>query len=249
MEYLIKHKRMTIVLVVIALILVYAGVSYINFQKLVKAGQETAAKAVPFEQIKPGATMRILVAGDSTVVGTGVVDPKTSTAGRFGTDYPEAEVINLGKNGRRVGEMLTEFKAKKDTLGKLDIIVFQIGGNDITHFTNLKEVERDVTELLTEARKVTSKVIILHTGDLGSSPIFPFPIGFIISHQTRMVRDIYLKATAATDTHYVDLYALKTDKEFHVDNDRFYGNDYFHLSGDGYGVWYREIQKVLQTIK
>lgn len=243
-----KLTPKNIMFIILALVLLYAGYSYAQFQATVKRGVELASRAVAFERKKPEASTRILVAGDSTAVGTGVIDPKTSTAGRFGEEYPEAEIVNLGKNGKRISELLQEIKEQKETLGRFEIVVIQIGGNDITHFTPIKEVEQDIVELLTIARTMSRKVIVLHTGDLGRSPIFPWPVNWIITYQTKLVRDVYLKATALTDTHYVDLYSLKTDDEFHTDTNRFYAVDSFHLSGDGYGVWYREIKKVLQKI-
>lgn len=239
----------TMIIILIACIAAYALHSYTQFQAAVVRGTAMAARAIPFERKLPNASMRILIAGDSTAVGTGAADPEQSTAGRFGEEYPEAEILNLGRNGKLVHELLQEIKEQKDSLGKFDIIVLQIGGNDITHFTPIQELDPDVRELLTLARTLSEKVIVLHTGDLGRSPIFPWPINWIISRQTRLVRDVYLKATKETKTHYVDLYLLKTDDEFHTDKSRYYATDSFHLSGDGYGIWYREIKKVLMKIR
>ncbi len=234
---------------ILTLILVYVAVSYARFRANVTRGIEIGKYAVPFERRIPAAEKRILFAGDSTVVGMGAQNPTLSTAGRCGADHPNAEIINLGKNGRRLAEMVETIRSEKERLGKFDIAVFQIGANDVTHLTPLPEVEKSLKELLEEVAPLAPKILILHSGDLGRSPIFPWPISWIISARTRAVRDIYLRIVPQSGAHYVDLYGAKVDDEFHTDKDRFYATDYFHLSGDGYGIWYRETKKVLGSLK
>lgn len=227
--------------------LVFIVYHAIRFNALVKKGVALSDATVPFSRISPGAPMRILIAGDSSAVGVGASDPAFSTAGRFGALYPHAEIVNIGVNGLR----LAGLDAKLDNLpaGTFDLVVLQIGANDITHRTPSDAVERDLRSVLAKAKKLSEKVLVLHTGDLGRAPIWPPLIGAYISANVRRIRDIYLRVVPLMGALYVDLYGARIDDIFATDLYRYYAEDLFHLSGDGYGVWFDEIKKVLQGVK
>lgn len=237
-------------IIALALVILYSIFSFIRFRALIAKGVAQVATTKPFERRIPEATQRILVVGDSSAVGVGATSSSTgTTAGLIAADYPNAEVVNIGISGLRAEGLRKLLEEKAETLGTFDIMLIQIGGNDITHFTPLSEVERDVRAILAIAKKLAPKVILLHTGNLGRSPIFPWPISWAISWETRRVRALY-KEIVLNDpvVRYIDLYGARVDDEFHTDIKKYYGIDEFHLADAGWGVWYREIKKVINTM-
>lgn len=235
-------KIITIVLVAIVVMAVIDGV---RVYLLIKKGEKIAKDAKTFERPMPGAPMRILVAGDSTAVGTGVTDPKDSIAGRLAQKYPTAEVVNVSINGLKL-QGLVDLLATKN-LGHFNLVVAQIGANDILRFTPLSEVERSLKTVLGRLTDLGDTVVILHSGNVGKAPFFPWYVRPFYSRRTMAVREIYLEETNRFQATYVDLATKKMDDLFANDPKRYYAPDYLHLTGEGYGLWYQAIIEALPT--
>src|SRR6185436_17393262 len=90
----------------------------------------------------PKARVKIIVLGDSTAVGTGSKSNTESVAGRFGRDFPQAEIVNISQNGKRINGLVRDFLPL--VRGHYDLAVVQIGGNDIIWFTPLGRIARDL---------------------------------------------------------------------------------------------------------
>jgi lysophospholipase L1-like esterase len=229
---------------VVGLVGVYIFFSIVRVWRLIKRGKAVAVNAIPFQRLMPGAKERILVAGDSTAVGTGASRPEESTAGRIALDHPRAEVVNMSKNGRLAREMLTELM--KPGLGHFDIVIVQIGGNDITYGTDIGELEHTLRGILERAKELGDKVVIMHTGNLGASPLFPYLVGLYFTHRTRLVRAMYMRVAGEYGARYADLFAERKDDIFLSDKKRYYLTDFYHPSSAGYEIWYEAIKKALR---
>ncbi len=197
----------------------------------------------PYEQQPLNATSTIIFIGDSTAVGTGSNDAHQSVAGRFGNEQPHARIINKGINGQKIHELQVNFNAAD--FKKAELLIIQIGGNDILRLSKPEHVEADLDALLTKAKSVSDHILILHSGDVGQAPFFPPFTGFIWTNQTKKIRDIYIKQGAMHSVTYVDLYSAGVDTLFNQNKAKYYANDFVHPSGDGYGIWFNEIKKVL----
>ncbi len=205
---------------------------------LLSRGMDYSAR--PFERIRDNAALKILFLGDSTAVGIGSATPQTSIAGWFSRDFPEASIENIGQTGLR----LAGLRKKLDLIQRndYDIIILQIGANDIMRLTSLTNIHRDLRFILEFVRKKTKQVVILHSGDIGTAPMFIWPVSWILSKRSYAVRRIYQKAVQDTGALYVDLIDLSTDRVFTNDQSKYYASDRLHLSGDGYRVWYEAIR-------
>jgi lysophospholipase L1-like esterase len=232
-----------IVLVILVLGLLFDGVeTYFHVQ----TGLEIAGHTSPFERTIIGAPMRILVTGDSTALGTGASDPRFSTAGRFGEEYPQAEIINISQNGLRLEEHVVLLEDSK--LGSFDIIVAQIGANDIIYFTELNEVEENLRSVLSILSPRGKQVVVLHSGDIGDAPLIPWYISPIYTYRTYLVRSIYLDVISEYENvAYVDIF--KTDEKFFQENEvrEYAAQDLLHLNNAGYGLLFKEIMNTLST--
>jgi len=209
-------------------------------------GRDLVRTAIPFSHAPDHATMRILVAGDSTAVGVGAHDARQSIAGRIYALCPHAEIVNIGQSGLRTQGLVTKLESLPWEW--FDIIVLQIGGNDITHFTRLHDLEQQIAIVLDLAKKRGRAVVLFTAGNVGSAPVYPFPLSRIYTHRTRLVREIFRRQADQHMAHYVDLFQSSEADPFVQQPAVYYAADGFHPSGAGYGVWFQRIGPALQNI-
>ncbi len=212
-----------------------------HFCTQVKKGGELVRAATPYERRDTSATHHIIMLGDSTAVGVGAIDPTLTTAGMLAEEYPKSSLANLSKSGWRAGALREAYA--KMPMTHADLIVIQIGANDIFRFTPLKSLEADVTAIVARAKEMSAHVVILHSGNVGLAPIFPKYAAYFLSKRTRAVRDMYITLAKTERIAYVDLYRTKEADLFLTDIDKFYANDHLHPSGEGYRDWFTQIQK------
>jgi lysophospholipase L1-like esterase len=231
-------------------LLLFALILYIAYPVWsgIQASKELQADAVAYQQHPDNPRLHFLVAGDSTAVGTGAKDPLDSVAGRLGARYPEADITNVSENGLRLAGLKEKLEALPER--RYDLILIQIGANDVVNFTALDDVTSRLRSVLDLAEKQSEMTVVLTSGNIGLSPIFKPPFSNLISWRTRQVRDIFMEEIGARDqVRYVDLYREKGNEPFNTDVPRYYAADLFHPSGEGYGLWFRDIEKVLPEFR
>jgi len=124
-------------------------------------------------------------------------------------------------------------------------VVIQIGGNDIMKFTPFRSIDRDVTIVIEDAKRIARHVVILHSGNVGLAPFFIWPIDWIMTERARAVRRIYMKKAREEDVLYVDLFTERGNDLFLKDIPKYYSLDHLHPSGEGYRWWYERIRATL----
>lgn len=210
----------------------------------VKKADKLIATTTPFEQHPSNPEFFFLVAGDSTALGVGAADRSQSTAGRLGQKFPKADILNLGQSGATLNSLLAVMQSQKDK--HYDLILLQIGANDITHLTSYDTIKSELSQILSICTKISPKTILLTSGDVGAAPVFQWPLSIYLRNRTLNVRQIFITESAKYPTvSYIDLYKEPNDDPFLKDIDKYYAPDSFHLSGEGYGLWFAEIQKKL----
>jgi len=203
--------------------------------------------AIAFERDVPNASTRILVLGDSTAYGVGAEDTTLSTAGRLGALYPDAEVVNLAVSGLKI-EGLNKILSEIDSAERYDIVLIQIGANDIIRFTSMENIEAGIEKVLARAEKFGGRVIVLHSGDIGEAKFFPWFVQSLLTSRSYETRRIYERVATLHSAHYVDLIDSPSDTLLHDNPKQYYAKDYLHLSGEGYGLWFDEIRKFLVPV-
>lgn len=247
--YTTTTMSMTPTLIIViagAVLLGLAGIEYVQFRGRLERAKELIAKTVPFTTAPDKPTMRILVAGDSTAVGVGASTPAGSTAGQLGALFPQAAVVNAGQSGLRVAELAAQLRQYQ---GKhFDLVVLQIGGNDITHFTNLKAMESDINAALKQAMQLSPRVLLFTSGDVGAAPIFPKPMQLLLTRKTKQVREMFMQQASQAGATYVDLFEPRESDPFAKDPKTYYAADDFHPSSAGYAHWFNKIGPAAQTL-
>lgn len=236
---------MKLILVAIAFIVLASLYLFYPILRAIQVSKGIQDASVPYEQHPENPTMRILVAGDSTGVGTGAESPRDSIAGRIGSDFPNADIQNISENGIT----LEVLKGKLFSLPeiKYDLIVIQIGANDVVKFTSKKKVTEELKLVLDYAEEHSTSVVLLTAGNIGLSPVFKWPLSKAISIRTLMVREIFqTEASERPTVDYVDLFKSAEEDIFSKDIYKYYAKDFFHPSGDGYEVWYQDVRKYIK---
>ncbi len=219
-----------------------AGLFILQVTRLIIFTRKLSYDLTPFARNLADAPLRVLFVGDSTAVGTGAVDNSRSVAGWLGQEYPHAQIVNYGENGKRLSQLARELSPGPE---HYRLMVVQIGGNDILRFTPLSDMERDLDKVLENARQMADSVVILHSGNVGAAPVFIWPLDKIYEERTRAVRALYIEKARAAGALYVDLFAERDRDIFLKDVGKYYSPDRLHPSGDGYHWWYERIRATL----
>jgi lysophospholipase L1-like esterase len=238
--------RRIVALVIVAVVAAVLMLAHdgVRFYFLVKNSEILIKQTTPFARNDPNAAMKILVLGDSTAFGTGAIHPENSTAGRVSARYPKASIVNLAVNGLRIAGLLNILKTI-DGKTHYDLILIQIGANDIIRLTPMSDIETGINEVLARTALLGAKVIILHSGNVGEAPLFPWYFRGWLSRRSLAVREIYIRAAPAHGAEYVDLIDSPVAKLLRENPKIYYADDLLHLSDAGYGLWFDEIQKHL----
>jgi len=150
-----------------------------------RIGEVLADDAVPFERQAMVHAPAMLVVGDSTAVGTGATTPEASIAGRFGAAFPNISIVNRAANGARTLDVIMQLAAVG--AGRYDLVLVQVGGNDVLRRTPLRALAPQVDALLGLARKLSSNVIVTTIPNLGLLPMFFPPVSWWVSRRSRHV--------------------------------------------------------------
>lgn len=242
-------RLVLLALAVLVLVLLVIGIyQAIRISRLVNTGHELAATAKPYEQRPATPTATIVVTGDSSAVGVGAATQQESVAGRLGQRYPSASIENTGHNGERVSGLLVKLQQRtaENPTKRYDLVLLQIGGNDLIRRTSYTDLERDLPLLLDEAKKLSDQIVLINGGNYRHIPMFPWPIDLYMDRRSRLGRDLFSRIAAQKGVAYVDLYRPareERDRDHRAD----YAADQFHLNGTGYAWWFDGIVRTIDA--
>lgn len=234
-----RVKQITVILI---LLLVLTLIAYgIDIYSHYQLAQDLVAQSKPFSYENNKAEQRILIVGDSTAVGTGVVDTMQSVAGRFHRDFPEAEIVNLAENGAKARDVLVQIQQAE---GAFHLVVVQSGANDILYFTRADVAITATREILRHAKTLSDTVVFLTGGNLGLAPVFIPPFDQLYSYRARHILSAFQLIAEEENVIFVDLYTDFDDPSAES-FEQYYATDLLHLNDAGYGVWYRYIRDAM----
>ncbi len=196
--------------------------------------------ARPYEQKGSREGSRILFLGDSTACGVGASSPVHSVAGLLGKSEPEVTIENRGRAGLRVKDLLASFRP--EPWERYETIVIQIGSNDVTHGTESIDLTLELALLFDRASRVANSVIVLHGGNVGNAPIFPWPVSAIMNRRTRKLRKIIRDLTKDSCITYIDLCAAEKQIPLEKNPTQWFAADGFHPNDALYSFWYTQLR-------
>ncbi|MBP7057275.1 SGNH/GDSL hydrolase family protein [Candidatus Gracilibacteria bacterium] len=233
------------ILILIIVVLVLIASRLLQSRYYSQIGTMQARLAVPYERVVADAQYRILVVGDSTAVGVGTSGPEHSIPGLVAQKYPSASVVNIAVNGSMVADVCTQLE---QTTGRYDLILMQVGGNDIIRFTRYRKYTRDIRIALTLAKNKARYVLLVPVGNAGSCRIFRYPLRWWMEWRTHGIRKCTLAVvrSAGPTVRYVDLFDERAKDPFMLDPQQYFSEDQFHPNDAGYAQWMTKINRELE---
>jgi len=198
-------------------------------------------KSRRYQNIKK-AKKKVLFIGDSTCVGTGA-KPEDSIAGRFGAEYRNWSIYNLGVNGAKLSGVLKQLHNIKNK--RFDLVVILAGNNDVFWFIPLKRSEENAKKAVNLAKLIGKKVVVMPAGNAGLAPLFPRPFKWIFSLRTLRLRRVFLNLASKLGFTFVDIYNTRITDPFSRNPFRYYSSDGVHPNDEGYNVYYESLKKTL----
>lgn len=197
----------------------------------------------PYEQTVSGAPT-MLILGDSTGYGTGATKAQDSVAGRVGAVFA-ISIKNESINGRTIGKLLADVK---DLTGSYELILLQIGANDILQHRDINFVEKELLELIQILSKRTNHLVMMSSGNVGTSPKFSGKEAEGYEQLTRNFRNVFLRVASETPLIYVDLFVEPENDPFVKNPDKYISLDGLHPSSAGYEKWFEKLSVTINPI-
>ncbi len=226
-------------LIGVVMMCVIVGLTQVTFFKTLLL----IAKATPpFEQAGNGSSS-LLVLGDSTGYGTGASDKKHSVAGLIGADFPDVSIINSSVNGRTIGGLRKDIE---NLQGEYDVILLQIGANDILQKRTLEETMADLRVVLDVLSPRTKKIVMISSGNVGGAVRFKGERRALYQQQSIIFKKAFLALNDERQNFtYVDLYVDPKKDPFVLEPQIYTANDGLHPSTAGYALWYKKLNPVI----
>ena len=186
---------------------------------------------------KYGATLELLVLGDSIAAGLGADLPKETFGARLAGRLAKAirRTVRL-TTAARVGSessMLAEQLAGLHESYRPDVAVIVVGGNDVTHRVPVAESVRHLEAAIADLRRRGAAVVVGTCPDLGALRPVPQPLRALGSRASRQLAQAQEAAAVRNGAHAVSL-AHVVGPFFITNPDEMFSLDRFHPSALGY---------------
>jgi lysophospholipase L1-like esterase len=229
------------IVISVVIICVFLGLTQVTFFKTLLL----IAKATPSYEQKGNDSASLLILGDSTGYGTGAGNSKGSIAGLIGADYPNLRITNSSVNGRTIGGLRKDIEKLE---GEFDVILLQIGANDILQKRTVEETMVDLRAVLDVLSPKTKKIVMISSGNVGGAIRFKGEQAAAYKQQSIIFKDAFLALNSERPYFsYVDLYVAPEQDPFVLEPDIYTANDGLHPSNVGYLEWYKKLKPVLKT--
>jgi lysophospholipase L1-like esterase len=193
-----------------------------------------------------GPPLELVVLGDSSGAGVGaplLEGPGPLVAAHLGERFT-VTLTNYAVSGARSADV------RAGQLGpaadrRPDVALLAVGGNDATHLTPLRRLDRDLRAVIAGLKAANPSVHILCTGspDVGAVPILHPPLRWLLASRARAVNRVFEAVASEMGAVFVPIARL-CGPAFRADRSLFCA-DGFHPSPAGYRVAVAEVCAVL----
>ena len=200
----------------------------------IKQSAELARQSEPLQASPAGATVSLLIAGDSTAVGTGATSAASSVAGLIARNHPHLRIVNRASDGARFADIARQLQGDE----RFDAVLVLGGGNDVIRLTGQDALAQDIARVARLATARAPLVVIMPPGNVGNAPFFMAPLSWLMAKRSRAMHGLVRQAAADHGAIYVSLYKDKADDPFAQRPDELNARDGLHPSDAGYRLWY-----------
>lgn len=228
------------ILVVLVLVFYWGSISY----KKLSVSKELVSEAVPFSHITDNRSKTLLVLGDSTAVGVGVTEKADSIPAKVAAHIHATHVENYAVSGARIKDI--ESQLAYATQSKYDVILLQVGANDIMRFSSTEEISPYLEVLLKDLSEKGETVIFISAGNVGGAPIIPPPLRSLYTKVNLKYHELFKKMSDLYGVRYINLYESADKDPFIQQPEVYFAADSFHPSSAGYEVWFKMLVSELK---
>ena len=186
----------------------------------------------------------MLVLGDSTGAGVGAERPEDSVAGRLAAHLGATYVENYAESGAMVEDLFGQIKEAK--LPEYDVILVQIGGNDILAFHDAKRTAVRLSEAFGTLPRA-GRMFLMCVGNMGGATLFPPPMRPFHTLVNRAFHKEFERVAHGWHATYINLYDPFFKDPFLRDPQRYLSRDGLHPSSYGYGLWFDKLKAQLDA--
>jgi lysophospholipase L1-like esterase len=185
-----------------------------------------------------GPAVHLVWLGDSTAAGMGASTPDDALPRVVAHELvaggsPPIDLTSLAVSGATVADVLHQQVGHVPV--DADLVVIDIGSNDVTHLTSRSAFRSHYTEVLDRLPKRT-KVVLLGVPDLGSPTRLPQPLRFIAGVRGGTLDAVVQALARKRHLGYVDI-AGSTGPAFRRHPAKYLSADHYHPSDAGYRLW------------
>ena len=190
----------------------------------------------PLQRSPAHPSLRLLIVGDSTAVGTGATTSEASVAGLLGRQFPSLHIDNRARDGAKFAGLLEQLGSDE----RFDIVLVMAGGNDVVRLRGLAALQSDIHRVLQRARQRADLVVLMPAGNVGNAPFFLPPVSWLMTWRSRRLHAFASEAASLHGAVFVNLFRDAADDPF-VQQPGLNALDGLHPSDAGYRVWFNEL--------
>jgi lysophospholipase L1-like esterase len=181
------------------------------------------------------APLRMVWLGDSTAAGVGATDADRAVPRRVarGLDRP-VELTSLAVSGDRVADVIADQLPRLDALTP-DVVLVSIGANDAVHLSSRGDFRAAYRTMVARVPE-GALLVFLGVPDMGAPPRFLQPLRGIAGFRGRQLDAVVRGIARDEGAVYVDI-AGTTGPTMRSDTNRYFAEDEYHPSDDGYALW------------
>jgi len=188
-------------------------------------------------RIGSGATipLRMVWLGDSTAAGVGATDADLAVPRRVAAALERpVELTSLAVSGHQVSDVVADQAGELARL-RPDVVLVSIGANDVVHLTSRPDFRAGYDELVA-AIPDGSLFVVLGVPDMGAPPRYLQPLRAIAAFRGRQLDGVSRDVARDNGAVYIDI-AGETGPTMRSDTSRYFAEDRYHPSDDGYALW------------
>ena len=197
-----------------------------------------------FGEVKgKGKPLRLVVLGESTVVGIGAEHKENALAGHLARQlhFLKNRPVEWSAFGK-VGLKINQFQVKiletidKSKLVEADVIVMALGVNDALSFTSLDQWRTGISDAVKSLNQINGRAPILFSGlpPMAHFPILPAPLSWIMGLKAEQLsEELKTCISSLKQAHFLGMPLEKHTALF--------AEDGMHPSEKGYFEWAHEI--------
>lgn len=205
----------------------------------ISTAAQLARESEPFQHNPSNATLRLLIVGDSTGVGTGASVAQNSLAGLLAQAFPRLAIDNRAQDGATFEGVVQQLQRNN---GPFDAVLIQAGGNDVIRLRGDDAMRADIERAIALAAQRSDHVLVMPAGNVGNAPFFFAPVSSLMTRRAERLHG-YVKAAAQQHgAVYVNLFKDEANDPF-ANNPGLHASDGLHPSDAGYRIWFDELTR------